>query len=541
MEQKKVGASLLGSAILAALSLPGCGGSDSGGGGTSSAPDAVQKVSLCNVIDSPEVALQGQVPAAMRAEGFKGFNCNLVLAGQSKGEGASWQHAFFTDAAGHRCSYYDTASPVDGTANRQHLGVVVLDTTDRTHPTPTAYLNSVSMMDPWESLKVQQSRQMLIAENGTNAAGGPELDLYDISQDCRFPQLLSSVATGTVANGDAAALPAGEILKGHEGNVSPDGLTWYSGDRGTPKKYTATDISDKLHPVLIATWTLPQIYPPNWSVTTHGLTVSEDGTRAYVSQAGVPQVASIDASQAPVNGILILDTSEVQARLPGAQIKQLGSVFWIDGAQAQHNIQITISGKNYLVGVDELGSGGGNGTANATAACKAGLALFPMARIIDISNESNPTIVSRLALETHDPANCDAVIPDIAGLGSFTYGSHYCSVDNKHAATTLACGYFNSGIRVFDIRDPAHPKEIAYYNPPAATSPMFGSNHFNPQATVKSNTPAGGPDWCTAQIRLDATAGTLETTCQDNGFLSLKFEGDVWPFPESSTPPGLQN
>jgi hypothetical protein len=27
-------------------------------------------------------------------------------------------------------------------------------------------------------------------------------------------------------------------------------------------------------------------------------------------------------------------------------------------------------------------------------------------------------------------------------------------VDSKHHATTLACGYFNSGIRVFDIRNP---------------------------------------------------------------------------------------
>ena len=34
---------------------------------------------------------------------------------------------------------------------------------------------------------------------------------------------------------------------------------------------------------------------------------------------------------------------------------------------------------------------------------------------------------------------------------------------------------------------------------------------------------------------------TLQTTCQDNGFLSLKFANGVWPFPESSTPPGQQN
>jgi len=40
---------------------------------------------------------------------------------------------------------------------------------------------------------------------------------------------------------------------------------------------------------------------------------------------------------------------------------------------------------------------------------------------------------------------------------------------------------------------------------------------------------------------LDADKGTIWTTCQDNGLLSLKFTNGVWPFPESSTPPGKQN
>jgi hypothetical protein len=495
----------------------------------------------CSEEDHPETALQGQVPAGLRANGFKGFNCNLELIAQSRGEGASWMHAFFTDRDEHRCSYYDTSSPVNGTVNRTHLGTVVVDTTDPRRPTETAYLSTTSMLDPWESLKVHTGRELLLAENGTNAAGGPQLDVYDISGDCRYPQLLSSVATGTSANGDASALPAGEVLKGHEGNVSPDGLTWYSGDRGTPKKYTATDISDTRHPQLIATWTLPQIYPATWSVTTHGLALSEDGNRAYVSQAAVPNVATVSNTLAPVDGVLILDVSQVQARLPDAQITEVGHLFWRDGAQSQMYIPIRIRGKRYLVGVDEVGAGGGNATANVQAACNAGLPTFAMARIIDIEDERHPKVASRLLLEIHDPANCSAVLPDIVGLSGFTYGSHYCSVDNKRDATTLACAYFNSGLRVFDIRNPRHPREIAYFNPAGVTTPSYGSQHFNPDAFLKSGTQAGDPDWCSAQLRLDANERTLETTCQDNGFLSLKFEHGVWPFKDSSTPPGEQN
>ena len=138
------------------------------------------------------------------------------------------------------------------------------------------------------------------------------------------------------------------------------------------------------------------------------------------------------------------------------------------------------------------GAGGGGGSLAATqAACAAGLTPYPLARIIDISDETNPTTVSRLALEVHAIKACSMVLPDIVGLSIFTYGSHYCSVDNKQNATTLACGYFNSGIRVFDIRDPVHPREIAYYNQAGATTPSPGSNHEQPLR--KQFCPPGGP------------------------------------------------
>ncbi len=477
---------------VSSIVLWGCGG-----GGGSNADQAVPLTvpkAACGPNDKPETALQGQVPAALRASGFQGFNCNLQLIGQSRGDGASWQHAFFKDRAGHNCAYYDTSSPVNGTANRTHLGTVVIDVSNPTNPTPTAYLSSLAMLDPWESLKVNAQRQLLGGEDGTNATGTSQLDLYDISGDCTHPQLLSSVATGTAANGDGAALPTGQILAGHEGNFSPDGLTWYSGDRGTPKKYTATDISNTTHPKLLGTWTLPQSVPTT-AITTHGLTVSDDGTRAYVSHAGRMQDgrAGVDLLMSPpANGILILDVSDFQKRLPNPQFRQVGVLLWRDGGQMQHTIPMTIGGKSYLVAIEE----GGPSSSDMTgwrAACAA---------------------------------------------ASFTYGSHYCSVDNRHNATTLACGYFNSGIRVFDIRDPVRPKEIAYYNPPGTTTGSPGSNHF---ARVPAQWVAGGPDWCNAQVRLDAATASLQTTCQDNGFLSLRFTNGVWPFPESTTPPGLQN
>lgn len=106
-------------------------------------------------------------------------------------------------------------------------------------------------------------------------------------------------------------------------------------------------------------------------------------------------------------------------------------------------------------------------------------------------------------------------------MSGFTYGSHYCSVNDRDDATKLACGYFESGIRVFDIVDPARPKEVAYFVPPAVTTPSPGS--FN-NATVAK----GRPDHCSAQARFVVAGSRLVTTCQDNGFLALQFTSGAW-------------
>src|SRR5262249_55299484 len=158
-----------------------------------------------------------------------------------------------------------------------------------------------------------------------------------------------------------------------------------------------------------------------------------------------------------------------------------------------------IKGKPYIVFTDENGSSGAR-----PLGCPAGIAVDGMARIIDISDEKNPRTVSKLMLEAADPANCAITATD----GPGTKSSHYCSVDNKYKATTLACSYRANGIRVFDIRDPIRPREIAYYNPPAVTTRSPGANSGNTD---------GGPDQCSAQVYLDASLGTMWTTCQQNG------------------------
>src|SRR5262245_25265655 len=228
---------------------------------------------VCGPGDKPELGLQGQVSAADRAANYQGNSCNLKLLGQVRGEGANWQTTEWREGRGKTkrvCGYHGTAHP---TANaglaRANYGVRVLDLTNKSAPVNTTYLNTTSMLDPWESLKVNERRQMLGSTNAISGNGPAGIDIYDISGDCRYPQLLASTL---IASGENGGLTVAGLMS-HEGSWAPDGLTYYG--RGG-RNYYAVDTTDTTKPKLIAVWN-----PPLASSSGHGLSISEDGKRGY--------------------------------------------------------------------------------------------------------------------------------------------------------------------------------------------------------------------------------------------------------------------
>ena len=425
---------------------------------------------VCGPGSQPETDIQGRVPVEDRVSGRsqEGYRCNMELESQLQGVGASWQMAWFED-----CVYYGTTFP------GAH-GVQVLDVSDSKNPKLTATLTTPSMLDPWESLKVNERRGLLGADTGWNIGGPAFFDVYDLKSDCAHPQLLST-------------LPA-QAPVGHEGDWAPDGLTYYVG--------LSPSIIDVTDPAV------PKYVPSTDNKGSgHGLSVREDGNRMYAVGASCG------------NGLKILDTSQIQARVLNPQIPVIGEVCWTDGSTAQHTIPVYYDGKPYVIFVDEMGRGA--------------------SRIIDISDETKPVVVSKLKLEIHLPAAADFVAADCQGEGSlFCYEAHYCSVDQKINPTALACGYFNSGLRVFDIREPLKPREIAYYNPPAQVgkkAQLTGSEHQNGALAGAAVTETTA-DWCSSQPRFVKERGELWATCQDNGFMVLKFTNGVWPIEESAVP-----
>lgn len=375
----------------------------------------------CGPGSNPETGLQGQVSNEDFSSGraSKGYTCNTEQLSHHGARGG-YKVERYVDKAGHECAYFDSTLlfPKDAEAAGQDLtGVYVLDMSDPSKPVRTALLVTPAMQTPHESMLVNDKRGLLIAVTSNPIFNPGFVDVYDLSQDCRHPVLRSSLPVGTL---------------GHESGFAPDGNTFYSAslDAGgvTPSgTLTAIDVSN------------PSLPTPIWTTTnfrSHGLSVSDDGSRLYLADR---------------SGLVILDVSQIQARTPNPQARVVSTLTWPTKGTPQIAIPVSIAGRPYVIEMDEFGNGEKIGAA----------------RIIDISDETKPSVISNIKLEVNMPENQTALANDPGFSGLFQgYRGHYCNVATRQDPDVLACTFILSGLRLFDIKDPYSPKEIAYFNPP---------------------------------------------------------------------------
>ena len=129
-------------------------------------------------------------------------------------------------------------------------------------------------------------------------------------------------------------------------------------------------------------------------------------------------------------------------------------------------------------------------------------------------------------LEVDDVAHCPQLVkePPEAGGGVLDYSAERCNVDRVNNPTMAACGYRNAGLRVFDIRDPFHPREIAYYKPPAARKAFLpGSGRWSKDADRTT-------DYVAGYARFHKVRGSGELQIwfvgSDSGFQVVRFSDD---------------
>src|SRR3954451_14905909 len=335
----------------------------------------------------PEPGIQGRVPAGSADAGLW---CNLTMLSH-QGTSGGFKVLRYVDAAGHECAFYDTALlfPLNAfNLNSSGVGVAVLDMSDPAHPQRADTLPQPRMLSPHESLNLNDKRGLLAAVSGNPGTYPGLVSIYDVHADCRHP-----VETFT---GLDARL-------GHESGFSLDGRTFYA--TGTAyQAITAIDVSDPKAPHVV--W--------HGNEVSHGMSLSDDGNRAYIADA-------------TGRDMLILDTTEIQARKPDPQAREISRITWDRASIPQNAIPFTSDGKPYVLEFDEYDASTlGSGSPDDVGA----------GRIIDIADERAPRIVSNLRLQINQPAEHNKYGDDPGASGQLQggaqgYAAHYCNIPTR--------------------------------------------------------------------------------------------------------------
>jgi len=424
----------------------------------------------CGPGSRPLEGEQGRVPASAinSPQAADGWTCNLTPVGHRGGAGG-WKVWRYVDRNGHECAYYDTALmhllalTVPGLPS---TGVAVLDMSDPSRPVQTDLLDTLPMQGPHESLNLNERRGLLAAAYGTGMTGPGLMSIYDVSEDCRHPVHKATTAGATF---------------GHESGFSPDGRTfWIAGGIGL----AAIDVSDPRFPRKL--W--------EGSATTHGLSLSEDGNRAYLAD--------------PINGhLVILDVSDVQARKPDPKVRELSRLTWKTVSIPQNTAPMLIDGKRYVLEFDEF--------AFRFNALPQDLQQVGAARIVDIADEKRPRVISNLRLSINQPDRHAAASMDPGALSPVqSYAAHYCAIPREIDPEIVACSFINSGLRIFDIRDPEHPREAGYYIAPPKAGVTTGGTKSNFALSKPAFAPGRREVWYTDVI---------------SGFHAVRLSERIWP------------
>ena len=418
----------------------------------------------CGAQDKPETGIQGDVPLADQFSGraLKGYNCGLALVGYNdlgrRGGNANM-------AWSGNCAYVASTN-----------GIAVVDVSDATNPRFVGTLHGPGSNFTLETLATGSTADhaVLVAgrygNSGERAPAVPSpMDIYDVT-DCTNPVFETTYT-----------FPKNI----HNLTVTADGRhVWAT----MPLQYL--DITDLAHPTDYHDFDteLTKLETFGTNQNSHEAWPSPDGTRLYIGSQviGDETFRIIDISQWPAKPLTRADIlSETTA--PGHSIRPM-----------QRGTE------RYVVNSDES-------IVNPTAKGCLSDDLTPFGgvsrpRITDVTDPTHPVEVSQFRLAIGEPSNCAAQVA--SGVNPSV---HYQNVDDEMNTTFAMFSSWNSGLRIADVRDPAHPKEVAYFNPGMFETPSQGSLL----------------DQAWAHIRYLPESGQIWLTTETGGFWVLELEPQI--------------
>ena len=364
-------------------------------------------------------------------------------------------------------------------AHLWHRGWSILDVTD---PTASEYASFIPGPENTWTIQIQVAEGKMItaleriAPGWGGAEGKPHSEgflIWDVADPRKARQLghYRTHSTGTHRNfydGGASVHAAGGA-PGFDGKI-----------------YQVVDISDPAKPRQVSRFWLPEqeenAPKGGAKLSLHG-PAHVEGDRAYLSYGD--------------GGGIIVDVSEIKAPRMVSQLAFQG----LCSRQGIHTYLPLPRRKLALINDEAINE---NGDENLN-----------LAGIVDIADEKQSRLISFFP---------QPVPPPGSGLKNFFEKGGRFGPHNQHHPNHQACledrddiaylTYFNAGLRVYDIRDPRAPKEIAYFIPP------------DPKERIGTK-----PSQLVAQVEdvLVDRRGYIYISEKNQGIFILRLK-EVWPY-----------
>ena len=428
----------------------------------------------CSPLDRPETGLQGDVPLADQLSGraAEGYSCGLSVIGHHAlgARGANANMAW----AGH-CAY------IAGE------GIAVVDVSDPTAPRQVTTLTTPGSLDTLETLHAVDAgdRSILVAGRyglffDFQLGDSAPVDIYDVS-DCDAPRLLTTIDVPQSV---------------HNLTLSADARTMWS-----TLPLQAYDLTDPTAPRYLGSLEAELRAQGAFALEyAHEAWPSADGTRLYLG------------GQVPGDeGSMIVDIEGWPTR-PARVVSRFSG--------PGHSIrEATIGGRTHLLRSEESVL---NPTANGCVPevlTPAGGAA--QAFLTDIDDETAPVDRGTLGLAINDPVNCPTQLA--SGVNA---SSHYHDVDDPTDTTFAMVSMWNAGLRIFDVRDPDAPVEVAYFNPGAFDVPLLDTSGA-PVDLFLNGTGQRDLDQAWAHVRYVPETGHIWLATRSGGFWVLELAPQV--------------
>lgn len=439
---------------------------------------------LCAAGDAREPGIQGEVPAGQTAN----YNCGVKIIGQLPIVGN-------VQGTG-TCAYVRLRGP-GGTQDESQVAVIDV----RNPARPVVVGSPLAVHNGTETMRVVVTKERAILVSGSS--------IYDIA-DCLHPKLLGDIRwPDTPLPGIARKNFPHDLRVNRTGTRVFASFGVWDADISNlhdPKSWKVTDHRCEVAAQIPGPWqelhrlsikagrslcddatraapmgsnyllgTSPIQASLLWPQVSHSPDFNADDTRLYVGD----QAGGSSALWAPAPKVRIIDLTSSPYTIIGEVNGPGHGLDWFH-----------VGGRDYLLHSNEGGTKGIATQKEHGDTCQpyprpSALGWAFEAYVSDVTDPAHARNVSMVQLAINLPAFCD--VRKASGRDPWIA---YHLIDNPMSPHFAAVNFGDAGLRIFDMRDPLKPAEVAYFN---HGSPVHaGVGYYDPARKLIYFSDAGG-------------------------------------------------